>query len=514
MARTIKKIICVMLVIALAIACASPAFADNQLYDITPAIKQRFGAWVASAMMAGQIFVSSVGVPITHALEWLSDPYDVSYSYADTQYQEWMDKNKIVIDKNHVQIDGVWYDNVWLSNDASEKFRTNAFDLKTALNIANNSNGVFAEGAGKITEDNTPIYNINGVYRTQGYNIPSTDGVYSIPVNKTINAANNQFRFNPGSKYLGAYSDGPLNVYIEWPNYPNKTCTYKFITNSGFTRTQQVDYPVTNEPFEYTWVSKDIDLDPLQENEGLSILVPHEDMQQWYDDNPGFNPQVNPEINIDIDSPDFPDIWQMVDTLIDTIDLLLDNLPEGAVKYETQPDPVPVPPQPEPEPYPDPEPVPYPDPDPDPGTTIPDIDWTDLFKTIKNIYQSIADGNVIKQVIANINTDIRNILDNIKWQFEQTREQIGDIADKIIHGNKDWFSDIVDSIKVPFMPIFTIFKNGVNIWHYVVDWISYIGSPFSFFFQTALSINSALILPIYASLAGTIVIAIYRRFGR
>ena len=507
------------------------AFADvENTFSISPATKQRFGAWIASALMAGQIMVESVGMPVANMLNYLSDPYDVNYTYIDSAYQDYMDKNKIVIDDYHVQIDGRWYDNVWLSHDAAEKFRTNALDFKTALNIANNSNGTFMEGIG--TWDGVPMFSDSGGNPTSQTYEWSGEGTYqmgNITVTNYYGAGH-----IPRSKQM--LSNGTTN------DTRNFSSSGRLFRTSGYNRSyiyggneNFINIPdslIDNTPFDFNWVSQVIDLEPLNPNEGLSILVPHEDMEPFYQDHPSYNPEVNPQIDIDVDSPDFPDVWDTIDDLLDIISTVLRLLPDGKTpaKYEEEPEPAPDPPvepEPIPEPYPDPQPEPYPDPDPEPGTDLPD--WRTLFDVLKNIFQKLSNIDVTSQTIANTLTEFRNrfedwmkdIRDNIVNKFNELAnilqsilDAIHDIADGIVHGNANWFRDIVDSIWNPFLRIFGIFKTHVGIWRYVVLWLQRITEPFNFFFGIFVDLGPLYTSPIYACFAGILVIAIYRRFGR
>lgn len=465
------------------------------------AVPQRFGAWIASALTALNIVTNStLGPYFDFVDDYLYDPYRITdtsspfeyipYTYDDAD--EIMDRAVLYIDKDTVTIDGVTYSDIWLSTDASEKFRVNAFDLATAFDIASQSEGTFVSGAGHVA--NIPVFSINGYLQSQRYSVSSgtnwvglytlaaqDDGYdrYNIAMSGPTNA---NYSMLKDTEYFGVRGQqaNSFKAGVYSGNY--------FYDKGGFINTSYVDLT----PFDFDWVSGTIPADQPLTDEGIRIRVPTDDIQQWYQDYPDTGP------NITINMGD-PDLETKVDDLIDLIIPLIPYLDIDFVEY-TNPEP-----QPQPEPIPEPEP--YPDPDPEPGTVITDLDWTDLFETIKNIFNKIAEH-------VSISTAIKNLLDKIKWVLDDILDSIGDLVDNIVNGNTQWFQDIVDSIWQPFLPWFNIFKAGVGIWHYVVTWLQNISAPFGFFFNVLASAGSIYVSPIYAVAAAAVVIAVYRRFGR
>lgn len=537
--RIFSFILALTLVFAL-IPCG--AFSEYEYtFSIDPATKQRFGAWIASALMAGQIMVESVAMPVAHMLEYISDPYDMDYTWTDQAYQDFMDKNQIVIDDNHVNIDGRWYDNVWLSHDAAEKFRTNAYDFKTAYNILSNSNGTFAKGAGFY--DGVPMFETSYGYESQYYSAGTEVRNHSDPGYFACgNGQGFYFRNTEQSNVSIGYIDSLGNRYGAFSTYTQTNPTLHFAkTKNGSVymyacdgHTWHGNRQVNNslfhlQEFDFTWVSQDVDLDPLSPNEGLSILVPHEDMEPFYQNHPEYSPgspDFHPNININVDSPDYPDIWDTVSDLLDIIETVLKLLPNGqpSAKWEEQPEPVPPVPDPDPipEPYPDPQPEPYPDPDPQSGTELPYLDWTELFNILKNIFQKLANIDVTSQSIANTIVEFRNLVDS--W-FSNLGNHIVNVGNEIINSIRnlpesfeshaiDTIKRGLDGLKRIFLPIFVSLKSAIGIWHYVVEWFQAISVPFLFFMQTITTGYPLMTVPIYASIAGIIVIAVYRRFGR
>ena len=235
---------------------------------------------------------------------------------------------------------------------------------------------------------------------------------------------------------------------------------------------------------------------------------PDNPIEQFRQDNPEF---VTDD-GVEIDTTNI----QLMNKIDDLMDLIIPLIPIINVEYTNYED---IDPQPIPEPVP--EPAPYPDPLPDPSIELINSTLKDIIQALKNIFDNISITN-------SYNIAIKNIMDAVKWNIDiatdlissiasginQIINQIGDIHNSIVSGNIDWFSDIVDAIRVPFLPWLNIFKAATGIWHYVITWVQNISGPFSYFWNILGSVSPMYYSPIYAVAAATIVLAIYRRFGR
>lgn len=150
-----------------------------------------------------------------------------------------------------------------------------------------------------------------------------------------------------------------------------------------------------------------------------------------------------------------------------------------------------------------------------------------------DIYDGLIDfqesfGDWVDDVAAGWTEVFGDIYDTlVGWQ-----EAFGDFADSIsetVSDIADALADIVDSIKegdfefidgfwknfqAPFLPFFDTIKQHLGIWHYVVEWLGSISSAFTFFFGVMSDTGYNFVLPIYAAFAGTVVLAVYRRFGK
>lgn len=147
MKRYCKLIISTITIALIFTLCLSPAS-----YALS---RQQFAAWVGAALQAINITVSSIGIPIAQQeaqfIDYFNNPIkivenqilDVPYTTGIDAIDEYMNRSVIKIDKDKVTIDGVDYTDIWLSTDAAEKFRVNAFDIENAFDIASQSEGKF-----------------------------------------------------------------------------------------------------------------------------------------------------------------------------------------------------------------------------------------------------------------------------------------------------------------------------------------------------------------------------------
>lgn len=149
------------------------------------------------------------------------------------------------------------------------------------------------------------------------------------------------------------------------------------------------------------------------------------------------------------------------------------------------------------------------DPDlPNPDVPIGDQDpiWLDdLMRWIKNAIDRL--GETITDDIDTIHEDIQEII-----------SQISELADKILEdielGPAKLFDKALDILKSLFLPLLLPIRAMMNLWHYVVEWISSISTPFTWIFGIMSGTSGNLVLPIYALLAGGICISIYKALGR
>lgn len=128
--------------------------------------------------------------------------------------------------------------------------------------------------------------------------------------------------------------------------------------------------------------------------------------------------------------------------------------------------------------------------------------------------QTATQTGVLQNIYTIVSGAIRQALDSISTGISSLVDAVADIIESIENADVDFFRDIVNALWEPFLPILNTFKSAVGIWQYVVQWVQNISAPFSFFMNILSSSNSIYMSPFYAVAAASIVLAIYRRFGR
>lgn len=494
--KRIIKIISIILVICLIVSImTSSAYAVGG---------QRGKAGLLAILQALNIFMyqleGGVRTVTPDLIEYLWNPY----TYTD--WMDYADRSTIQINGN-VIIDGEEYTDIWLSKDAADKFRTNALDIITDFNIASNSGATFAEGFGEL--DGIPVYRLsNGNIQSQYYIINSV-GDYALG-NVGINVAPAQY--NPGYyRFQGTLSNGTSGSANS--QFPGKV--YALVTSksgnviNGWTlyvvRPNNSQYSIVGannlwiyDPFEFNYISENVNLDPIPMGQGLHIYVPQEDFPsaqipdgQYPIQYPDPQTPGDPGTNVDISDL----IADIIDQLFDDLNIEID--PETGIPIL----PIPVPTIGEPLPVPQPE----------PEGTISQTPWATLAEKLNRIIQLIQN---IPQAISTIPSTIESIGQDIIDAIDSIGDIASDIADKIETGITDLFKDFIDGLRNVFAPILLRIKSALSIWHYVIEWLQSVGSVFTWIFGIASQTSYYIVLPIYASIAAAITIAIYKRFGR
>lgn len=126
--------------------------------------------------------------------------------------------------------------------------------------------------------------------------------------------------------------------------------------------------------------------------------------------------------------------------------------------------------------------------------------------------------NVLDRALDNIRSSIGSIASSVTGTISSSltgiQEAVNSIAGSIETADASFAQSFIDG----FLDVFRIAFDGVSshlgIWHYVVSWIGSISSCFSWCLSAVSSAGSIFLAPIYAMFAGTVVIAVYRRFGK
>lgn len=529
--RAIKLIISICVISCLMVGfCTSFASAE-------PVWLLRAKAGVAAAMLASQLVLQPIDAVLDAPIAQAVDPLGRN-EWVET-LPEYLDRSTIKVVEDSVIIDGVSYSDVWLGPDAANALRLQGLDFATAYNIANNQSEAisYATGAGYLSNgiDDFPVYNVDGRLTTQR-GVPSIGnyGMYSciIPDPGSSNPPLYSYRWNKSSgSYLYSYNDYryPVSYTYLWVDgnvlrfgyYSTKDNPFaaKYGNSSDF---------YTSDPFSFDYTSGIIDA-PIAPEDGLLVRVPtsYTDPQSGtvvYDihdftinypdiSQPGgheieLDPSLNPDFQTDIDLGN--GIGDLLLTIfgLDLLNKIINFSPEPTTP-EPGPQPGVIDPLPDPDPAPD---------DPIPGTTIADTDWTKLDEILRWI-QSTIDS--IRHLTESLQTMLDSIFDAIQSVIQhiaEIPEAIRELADKILEdielGPSKLFDKALDILKSLFMPLLLPIKAMMNLWHYVIEWIQSISSPFTWIFGVMSGTSYNMVLPIYAVLAGSICIAIYKSLGR
>lgn len=136
-----------------------------------------------------------------------------------------------------------------------------------------------------------------------------------------------------------------------------------------------------------------------------------------------------------------------------------------------------------------------------------DSNIDDLNQTAESIDTNIGIGNGILG-------GIRSLAQSVVDYLEGIAEHVEELVEEIVEGTETLIAGILNQIPQAFGIIFDPIKRASSIWHYVVEWVQSIGEPFQFIWSMASGTSYYIILPVYASLAASVVLAFYKRFGK
>lgn len=121
-------------------------------------------------------------------------------------------------------------------------------------------------------------------------------------------------------------------------------------------------------------------------------------------------------------------------------------------------------------------------------------------------------------VIDTFGQSVVNSLDNpltgVRAKLDTLVDTLTDVGSNVLDAIKQETLGDINKLESLFGPLITRLRNAFSIWHYVVEWLGSIGSVFSWAIGAASGTSYFIVLPIYACIAGGIVLGVYRRFGR
>ena len=369
---------------------------------------QRSRAFVAAALTAINIVAESATMDTASIVEYIADPMEVQYTYLDA----WQDRPEIQIYPDYTVIDGQEYTDIWISNEAAEKFRVDAWDFKTAYNIASQSNGTFAQGVGEY--DGLPVFNVGNEYITQSIEYPYQSGNFDFGNNGRVQISNstdgktaylyytygsqiayNRPELNFPIKLRGRYANNDINVQYQYNNWS----TWSNLTKSP-------GWPTfVSQPFSYDYVAQTIPAnEQLPSDVGMMIRVPSDDgngnryFDTWLHDNPEFDQGEPVTIDVNLDPTIETKLDDLLDIIIPIIPMINNNL-GGVTFVENHTEPV-----------------------PQPDTLLPNTYWSQLENKLDQI----------RQTIQNLNPDFSQIIQAIQTIPSAITQAVTNITQPIV----------------------------------------------------------------------------------
>lgn len=559
--RSYKLIICVVLVATLLFSF-SVAQASAEVVGLAAGaglLGSALGSLGVELLAGGAATAATLGL-------WLNGDFSIIGSLTGVA------DGYIKVADNSVTIDGVQYESIFLDPSLAAELHTQAFDFVTQKAITANSSGLLASGAGYSV--GVPFYNVNGSIRTQDFYLPYSyhETIYSNIGDVNFSTYSDRV---DGSRGWYSYAvnnpppaSGTLGYNFYNPTYlsynSNFDYVYLYPFSSGANLLNGVLFD--NEPFTFTYVSGSIDVAPLPSDYGFQAYVPSSalsgagisggtyvidggvgedtiiELIQLLDDLYGQNEIVDAEFTEETaPTPPVPDTT-IADTSYSTlhdelIDIknhqahsgsVLENIDSGVDVIGRSVDNI--------------------------DQTLTGIDGyleqgiTDIVDSVDTFGQSVVDGlsdvedaidtfgqSVVSElgrlrstfdtigqsvisILQGIRTAIGTVVTTITDAVSDITDVIEGLAEQVLEDIQtapiNVFSTALDVIKLAFAPIIAALKACIGLWHYVVEWVQVTAPVFSTFFGLMSGTSYNMVLPIYAALAGPIVIAIYKRFGK
>lgn len=127
-----------------------------------------------------------------------------------------------------------------------------------------------------------------------------------------------------------------------------------------------------------------------------------------------------------------------------------------------------------------------------------------------------AVGGAITGGLSTAGQSVRSWIQSMHNQLLQYWEALLDWCDGIvgaIEGAEDGFiRGIINEITSVFSSAKSTIRSALGIWHYVVEWVRSITGPFNLFLGMAGRVSPYITLPVYASIAGLVILGIYKKF--
>lgn len=134
--------------------------------------------------------------------------------------------------------------------------------------------------------------------------------------------------------------------------------------------------------------------------------------------------------------------------------------------------------------------------------------WTNFTTKLQEVFNISLES--IQELLRNIKTGISSAAEAIKTAISTAADTIGGKIDSIGTKISDWWEEWRSSKNDK--PT-SFFGSGFNsIWHYVVEWLSYIGGFLSLVLNVWSVLPYGMVVPVYAAVVLVLYFGIYRKF--
>lgn len=134
--------------------------------------------------------------------------------------------------------------------------------------------------------------------------------------------------------------------------------------------------------------------------------------------------------------------------------------------------------------------------------------WTNFTTKLKEVFKTSLEA--IQELLSNIKAGISSAAEAVKTAIATAADTIGGKIDSIGTKISDWWEEWRSSKNNKPS---SYFGAGFNsIWHYVVEWLSYIGGFISLVLNVWSVLPYGMVVPVYASVVLILYFGIYRKF--
>ena len=146
--------------------------------------------------------------------------------------------------------------------------------------------------------------------------------------------------------------------------------------------------------------------------------------------------------------------------------------------------------------------------------------WTEVFGDIYSDLHGFKEsfGDWVDDVASGWTEVFGDIYSTLSGTIADSLSTISSAVQSLVQSIENADFEFIDAFwknfLAPFNSLFNTIKSHLSIWHYVVEWLASISSVFTFYLGVFSGAGSGFLLPIYACFAGTVVIAVYKRFGK